>query len=233
VKEKKTLPPDVLICGTTIRLLALETTKSRWSTVLIGSRPGRYIIVEMPRMGGAPVKLDDGTRWAVNFISKGVVYSFQAEILGYTYRIVPLLFLSYPREVEISNLRNEKRYPVSIPSMTKIILPPPDSPSGPPEVDEGVPPLPEGEVNTLVVDISEGGFMMVSPEFFPPEATVESNFQLPGGKTIAGIQAVVKTSRGKPGGYLSGLSFAQSNTPETADKIVKLITSIENMPLRL
>lgn len=229
--EKKILPPDALISGTGIRLLALETTKSKWSTTLVGARPGRYIIVEMPKMGGAPVKLDDGTHWAVNFISKGSVYSFNTEVLGYTYRIVPLLFLSYPREVEVANLRNEKRYPVNIPAVSKITSVPPEQREAPEEDDK--PAWPEGEVNTLVVDLSEGGFMMISPEPLPIEATVESTFHLPQNKLISGIQAVVKTSRGKPGGYLIGLSLGQANAPETLDGIAALIASIENMPLRL
>lgn len=232
VTEKKPLPPDVLISGTTIRLLALETTKSKWTTILIGARPGRYLIVEMPKMGGAPVKLDDGTKWAVNFISKGAVYSFNSEILGYTYRLVPLLFLSYPQQVEVANLRNEKRYPVNIPAISKVVLPPPDF-KGASEEENGAAALPEGEISTLVVDISEGGFMMISPVALPPETTIEAVFHLPQGDPIAGLQAVVKTCRGKPGGFLTGLSLAQSNPPEAISRLGNFITSIENMPLRL
>lgn len=234
--ELTTLSPDVLICGTTMRLLALETTKSKWSTTLVGSKPGRYLIVEMPKVAGAPAKLDDGTRWAVNFISKGAVYSFNTEVLGYTYRLVPLLFLAYPAKVEIANLRTDKRYPVNIPIVFKAIaLPAPDTEeegAQPPE-EQAPPQAPPSPLKGLIADISESGFMMASPEPLLPETTIEGTLYLPKNEQLTGIQAVVRTCRGKAGGYFIGLAYSQRNTPEVVSLIGKLISNIENMPLRL
>lgn len=224
--ELKNLPPDVLICGTGIRLMALETTKSKWTTVLIGAKPGRYLVAEMPKVAGAPVKLDEGTCWAVNFISKGAVYSFNTEVLGYTYRMAPLLFLAYPEEVEVANLRTEKRYPVNIPVVCRV--------TGLPDALEGeerrVIPSP---LKALAVDISEGGFMMACPSPLEQEATIEATFHLPKEEPITGIQAVVRTCRGKAGGYFIGLAYSPSNQPETLNRLGDLISNIENMPLRL
>ena len=225
MSELKTLSPDVLICGTSIRLLALETTKSKWTTILIGSRPGRYLIVEMPKVAGAPVKLDDGTRWAANFISKGAVYSFNTEVLGYTYRLVPLLFLDYPKEVEVANLRTEKRYPVNIPLVSNVV----SSPK--PEGDDRKPA--SDQLKALVVDISEGGFMMACPSPLKPETIIDATFYLPKEEPISGIKAMVRACRGKPGGYFIGLAYSPSNRPETFSRLGDLISSIENMPLRL
>ena len=225
MSERKPLSPDVLICGTSIRLLALETTKSKWTTVLIGSRPGRYLIVEMPKVAGAPVKLDDGTRWAANFISKGAVYSFNTEVLGYTYRLVPLLFLDYPKETEIANLRTEKRYPVNIPIIFKITDEIPPEPEGPPPLT--------GPQKALVVDISEGGFMMACPVPLPPDANIEASFYLPRSETITGVKAVARACRGKPGGYFIGLAYDQSNLPDVWNRLSDLIANIESTPLRL
>ncbi|MDL2226945.1 flagellar brake protein [Deltaproteobacteria bacterium OttesenSCG-928-M10] len=216
----KGLSPDILICGTSIRLLALETTKSKWSTVFIGSRPGRYLIVEMPKVAGAPVKLDDNTRWSANFISKGAVYSFNTEVIGYTYRLVPLLFLEYPQEVEVANLRTEKRYPVHIPIISEVL-------EGSEELSA------KGLLKALVVDISEGGFMMACPVALEPDTVIETTFYLPKKEPMAGIKAVVRACRGKPGGYFIGLAYSQSNSPEVWSRLKDLIISIENMPLRL
>ena len=226
--ETKTLSPDILICGTSIRLLALETTKSKWTTTFIGSRPGRYLIVEMPRVAGAPVKLDDGTRWAANFISKGAVYSFNTEVLGYTYRLVPLLFLEYPKEVEVANLRTEKRYPVNIPMVFTIEEDPLAEALG-----ESDPAQAGKKTKALAVDISEGGFMMASPVDMPPETNIEATFYLPSGESINGINATVRACRGKPGGYFIGMAYNQSNQPEVLSRLGDLIANIENMPLRL
>lgn len=227
MSEHKPLSPDTLICGSSIRLLALETTKSKWTTTLIGSRPGRYLIVEMPKLAGGPVKLDDGTRWAANFISKGSVYSFNTEVLGYTYRLVPLLFLSYPHEVEVSNLRTEKRYPVNIPIVFTITDVPPA-----PEGTEP-PPKPDGALKALVVDISEGGFMMACSLPLVPDTNIEASFYLPKDETIEGIKATVRACRGKPGSCVLGLAYTQSNGPEVMGRLNDLISNIENMPLRL
>ena len=242
MSDAKTLSPDVLICGTSIRLLALETTKSKWTTILIGSRPGRYLIVEMPKVAGAPVKLDDGTRWAANFISKGAVYSFTTEVLGYTYRLVPLLFLEYPAEVAVANLRTEKRYPVNIPVISTVVSLPKPEPGGKPEAADKTDPAGKPEaagktpavpLKALVVDISEGGFMMACPSPLKPETVIEATFYLPKEEPISGIQAMVRACRGKPGGYFIGLAYNQSNRPETLSRLGDLISSIENMPLRL
>ena len=233
--EVTTLSPDALICGTTMRLLALETTKSKWTTTLVGSKPGRYLIVEMPKVAGAPAKLDDGTRWAVNFISKGAVFSFKTEVLGYTYRLVPLLFLAYPAQVEIANLRSDKRYPVNIPAVFKIFsLPPPETEEEKKQLEESEKnPTPSPPIKGLIADISESGFMMASPEALLPETTIEGTFYLPKNEQLTGLQAVVKTCRGKAGGYFIGLAYSQRNTPEILNRVGKLISNIENMPLRL
>lgn len=225
--EHKTLSPDALICGSSIRLLALETTKSKWTTTFIGSRPGRYLIVDMPKLAGAPVKLDDGTRWAANFISKGAVYSFNTEVLGYTYRLVPLLFLSYPTDVEVANLRTEKRYPVNIPVVFTI--------TGIPPAEEGAEPVspPSDALKALIVDISEGGFMMACPLPLPLDTTIEAALYLPKGEPIGGVKATVRACRGKPGGCFIGLAYDQSNPPGVMERLNALISNIENMPLRL
>jgi hypothetical protein len=218
-----------LICGTSIRLLALETTKSKWTTIFIGSRPGRYLIVEMPKVAGAPVKLDDGTRWSANFISKGAVHSFNTEVLGYTYRLTPLLFLGYPAETVVANLRTEKRYPVNIPIIYKVLSTPPLLAAE----EEAAAAADHGPLKALVVDISEGGFMAVSPSPLAPETVIEAAFYLPKEEPISGINAVVRACRGKPGGYFIGLACSQSNQPKVISRLADLIAGIENMPLRL
>jgi c-di-GMP-binding flagellar brake protein YcgR len=225
------LAPDVLICGTSIRLLALETTKSKWTAMLIGARPGRYLIVEMPRVAGAPMKLDEGTHWSANFISKGAVYSFNTEVIGYTFRMVPLLFLDYPQETEVANLRTEKRYPVNIPIIFKVTRLP--QPAEPQFVGEA-PPSPKASVKALVVDISEGGFLMACPIALTPDTLVEAGFFLPKEDPLNGIKAAVRTCRGKPGGYFIGLAYNPgASPPQVLARLNDLITDIENIPLRL
>ena len=239
MSEMKPLLPDVLVVGTAIRLVALGTTKSKWSSMLIGARPGRYLAVEMPIVGGMHMKLDEGTTWSANFISRGAVYSFNTEVLGSTFRPAPLLTLAYPEQVEVAMLRLVKRYPVNIPVVSKVLnwpkpLTEPDE-EGEPHVPAGpLHPKPAAPLKALVVDISEGGFLMACPQPLAPDAIMENSFYLPREEPVNGIQAVVRACRGKPGGYFIGLAYIPSNIPpEPLARLNELITSIENMPLRL
>ena len=210
--------------------------------MLIGARPGRYLVVEMPRVGGAPMKLDEGTCWSANFISRGVVYSFEVEVMGATFRPVPLLTLTYPEEAEAAVLRTVKRYPVHIPVMSKVVQWPKFSVLGEDEEMEvsalEPPPFkrspPAESLKALVVDISEGGFLMACPQSLPAEAIMENSFYLPREEPLNGIKAVVRTCRGKPGGYFIGQAFMPYQSPPgPLARLNELITHIENMPLRL
>lgn len=64
-----------------------------------------------------------GQVWSANFIRRGVLYNFETEVLGHTWRPAPLMFLCYPAEVQVVNLCSEKRYPVQIPLVVEIIRP--------------------------------------------------------------------------------------------------------------
>jgi c-di-GMP-binding flagellar brake protein YcgR len=193
----------------------------------------------MPKVAGGPVKLDEGTRWAATFISKGSAYSFKTAVIGYTYRPAPLLFLEYPVEAEVSSLRLEKRYPVNIPAILRAIGGPENAvpAAGGEEAPRGEEALTRPEatepVKALVVDLSEGGFMAACPTPLWPETAVEADFYLPQEVTINGIAATVKTCTGKKSGYFMGLSFIPPSRPEVAGQIEKYIRSIENMALRL
>ncbi|MDR2724878.1 MAG: flagellar brake protein [Candidatus Adiutrix sp.] len=238
MSELKPLLPDVLVAGTTIRLVAMATTKSKWSTMLIGARPGHYLVVEMPMVNGIRMKLDEGTHWSANFISRGAVYSFNTEVTGATFRPAPMLTLMYPEVVEVAMLRTVKRYPVNIPVLSKVVQWPQFS-AEPTDDGEGsvpapLPPQPEASVKGLVVDISEGGFLMACPQALAPDAIMENSFYLPREEPVSGIQAMVRTCRGKPGGYFIGLAYIPSNSPpEPLSRLNDLIASIENIPLRL
>jgi c-di-GMP-binding flagellar brake protein YcgR len=211
------LSPDILICGLRIRILAMETTKSKWNTMLIGARPGRFLIFDMPRANNMPVKLDDGSRWAVNFISHGQIFTFYSEVIGSSYRPFPVVFFSYPDSIEISNLRNDKRYPVNIPVTIETTT---DTP--PKLVTKG-----------LVLDLSWGGCLAASTVAVPADIVLAMTIYLDNSNTIEGIMVEKKSCRNKQGTYYTGFSFLPSNPVKVTDRIGELITEIESMPLRI
>jgi hypothetical protein len=102
------------------------------------------------------------------------------------------------------------------------------------EASGELPPPPEAPLKALVVDISEGGFLMACPRALPGEAVMENSFYLPREEPLNGIRAVVRSCRGNPGGYFIGLAFIPSNSPpRPLARLNELIAHIENMPLRL
>jgi c-di-GMP-binding flagellar brake protein YcgR len=210
--------------------VANAATKSKWGAMLIGAKPGGYLMAEMPQAGGLYVKLEEGTNWSANFISRGSSYSFNTEVLRAVFRPAHLLTLSYPEEAEVAVLRTVKRYPVSIPVMS-VVLQWPDQPWSRERWNGGVSAT---QVKAVAVDISKGGFMMVSPDALAPETVMENIFYLPSEAPVNGIRALVRTCRGKPGRYFIGMAYIPSkSTPEPLARLNDLITRIENMPLRL
>lgn len=217
----------MLVCGSSMHLLGLGTIRAKWRVIFVGFRPGRYLMVEMPRAGGVSVKLDEGTMWSTTFLNQGRLHTFSTEVLGYTYRLTPILFLSYPTEVEVSNLRSEKRYPVNIPLTFKIkSFPPPLEGQEPHEVSEN-------QHRGLVADISENGFLMATTVALPPETVIACVFYLPGEEPVSGLLAVSRACRAKPGGFSVGMAYLPANLPETIGRLNSLINHIENIPLRL
>ncbi|MDR2340169.1 MAG: flagellar brake protein [Deltaproteobacteria bacterium] len=216
-EAKIPLSPEILVCGLRIRILAMETTKSKWTTMLIGARPGRFLIFDMPRANNMPVRLDDSSRWAVNFISHGQIFNFHSEVVGSSYRPFPVVFFSYPEQVEISNLRNDKRYPVNIPVTIETTT---DSP--PVLVTKG-----------LVLDLSWGGCLAASTLPIPPDVVLSMTIYLDNDNKIEGIQVERKSSRSKQGTFYTGFSFLPSNPVRVTDRIGELISDIESMPLRI
>ena len=245
--ELTQIPAGFLVCGVKIQIMAIGTTRAKWSTVLIGARLGRYLTVTMPRMeGGAPMKLNEGTQWLLTFINQGVVYSFESQVLGYSYSMEPTLFMRYPTKVVVSNLRANKRYPVNIP-LTFLVKQDPSGAaldainsniigdnnliSSPPEGDNII--LPSEQMKAVVADISEDGFLLATTFPLAKESIIETVFYLPGEKPLTNILAVCRECRAKPGGYSVGLSYIAPSEPEAMARLNELINKITNSPLRL
>jgi c-di-GMP-binding flagellar brake protein YcgR len=220
VQAAQTINTDDLTVGLRVRLMAMETTKSKWSTTLVGAKFGRYLIFETPRVNGIPVVFDEGSRWSVNFIARGHVYLFDGEVLGVINRPTSLLFFSYPNKADISNLRTDKRYPVRIQATIKAMT-----------NDSDV------LARVLVLDLSSGGCLTVSSTEIPESGPMKMNLYLEGVEgedaSIEGVLIEKKTStRSQHGTFFTGFSFPSTNSTTVFDKLVAIISNLENTPLR-
>jgi c-di-GMP-binding flagellar brake protein YcgR len=194
----------------------METTKSKWTTLLVGARAGRFLVFDMPKANNTPVKLDDSSRWSVNFISHGQVFTFQSGVVGSTFRPFPLLFLAWPDRVDISNLRNDKRYPVNIPVTF-----------------ESAGEIPGLVGKGLILDLSWGGCLAASTAEIPDEPALRMNMYLDGVSAIQGLKVEKKSCRNKQGTFYTGFSFLPTNPPSVSDRIGEIISEIESSPLRI
>ncbi|MDR3154485.1 MAG: flagellar brake protein [Deltaproteobacteria bacterium] len=214
--SQPTLSPEVLACGLRVRLMAMETTRAKWATTLIGARPGRFLIFDMPKANNIPMRLDESSRWSVNFISHGHFYTFQSEVVGSSYRPYPLVFFAWPEKVDVSNLRNDKRYPVNIPITIETAEEPPRL-------------LGKG----LILDFSFGGCLAASTAEIPDSVPLKMNIYLEAGSVIEGLLVERKSCRSKQGTFYTGFSFLPVNSPSVTDGIGEIISEIESSPLRL
>jgi c-di-GMP-binding flagellar brake protein YcgR len=209
------LTPEILLSGQRVRLLAMETLKSKWTTVIVGSRKGRYLVLEVPRVNGLPVLFEDNSPWSVNFIRQGRIYNFDSRVTATIARPFPLVFLTWPDIVETANLRTEKRYPVNIPFIVE-------------GTRDSDPPF---QAKGLLLDLSWGGGLAASSVELP-EGPLRISLWLDDNNSIDGLMAERKGSRGQQGTYYTGLSFLP-NKSEVMDRLGELIEDIENIPLRL
>jgi c-di-GMP-binding flagellar brake protein YcgR len=210
------LNPEMLVCGQQVRLLAIETTRSKWTTVLIGARPGKYIVLEVPKVNGLPVYLDDSAHWHINFIIRGQIITFSSKVIGTASRPIPLVFFSYPESIVVSNLRTEKRYPVNIPVTIE-------------ETAEPRRVLTKG----LLLDLSWSGCLTASAVEMPNNEPLSMNLYLSSEEVIEGLLIERKGSRFQLGTYYTGFGFLPNNNNKVIEKLGEYISDIESMHLRI
>jgi hypothetical protein len=193
----------------------MESVKSKWTTILVGSRKGRYIIFEIPRVNSLPVLFEDNSLWSINFIRQGNIYNFSSRVLTSINRPIPLVFFAFPDTVEVANLRNEKRYPVNIPFIAQSY-----------EAD-----MEPFRTKGLLLDLSWGGGLAASSVELP-NGPLKVSLYLDETISIDGLLMEKKGSRNQQGTFYTGLSFLP-NQATVMDRLGEFIQDIENIPLRL
>ncbi|MDR3205208.1 MAG: flagellar brake protein [Deltaproteobacteria bacterium] len=233
------LNSETLSPGQRVRLLAMETTKSKWTTVLIGSKIGQYLILEVPKVNNLPIVLDDHSQWAVNFINQGLIFSFNSEIISSILRPFPLVFISFPSETQVSNLRTDKRYPVHIQAIFKILGPWPGSTAAEAQGSSHLS-FSSAEASTasptiikgLILDLSWGGCLVATTYELPKNSLVSLTLYLEDPEPIEGLLTTRMACRQLRGTFYTGLSFLNVTPSEVIDRLNDFLSDIERKPLR-
>jgi hypothetical protein len=94
---------------------------------LIGIREGKYLIISSPKITNKNhLKSDVDSNFPLNSklilrsLSGGTIYGFESTVIKVIHEPDVLIFIEYPNEIEIYNLRKEKRVKINIPA--KVII---------------------------------------------------------------------------------------------------------------
>lgn len=108
--QEEVLRGKILNIGLGTRLqVQLSGMEGQFRSNLVGMEPERYLIVQVPMMTGILNKLQEGNRATVRYLYSGYIYGFSSTVMHFSTKPAPLLFLAYPKTVEIIELRKSKR----------------------------------------------------------------------------------------------------------------------------
>lgn len=91
----------------------------RFKTDMVGMERGRYLILRIPRIPGVTEHLYPEKAVTLRFVHEGHIFGFSSEVVWVMNAPFKLLFLRYPDEVEILNLRGCQRVDCFLPTAIK------------------------------------------------------------------------------------------------------------------
>lgn len=97
--------------------IQLGETKERFKSVLVGIRSDQYLIAQFPVTSSVCRNLHDGMDLVLRYVHFGSVYGCMVTLRGLIRKPFPLLFLSYPTQVQRIELRKKQRVACLIPAV--------------------------------------------------------------------------------------------------------------------
>ncbi len=194
-------PGNRVVLDTNLVLFPRVTTSFR------GFRRDSYLILDTPQHEGSSLEFEYGMPIVLRLMHESKVYGFKAEVLGRTTMPFPLLFLTYPQEVESLNLRKGKLY--------KVML------------DASFAPLKDGEDEKaaggqaeerkgLVLNLSENGALLETDWPLEVGASLCLTFSLPGHGEACELSAKVLSCLVKGHACWVELHFSDEEQPACA-----------------
>jgi HD-GYP domain-containing protein (c-di-GMP phosphodiesterase class II) len=91
-------------------LIQVEGSSTRMKAVLIGMELAKYVVFRIRGL----MTCGEGARADIRYARAGSIYGFQSDVIAFIQHPFPLLFLSYPKRVEMIEQRKEPRVDCSI-----------------------------------------------------------------------------------------------------------------------
>ncbi len=185
------------------RMVAGQRLKS--SAPYVGLVGQELVLTRVPLISGTPLITTIGTQCTVRFVDRGVMYGFTSTVTHIQQDPLKIIYLSYPEQVEMIELRCEERFPVRF------------------EVEIFYPEEQElKNVAGTIIDLSRSGCRFKGPLFFDVGDNLLISFKLNDGTTIDKLASQVRNSRTlDEGEYEFGVRF-ESTRVEIEDFIYQL-----------
>jgi hypothetical protein len=177
-------------------MLHLEGMDAQVRTVFVGMEVGKYFILSLPRMSDFEDLLWPGNQAVLRYINAGKVYGFETKVLAMFYKVpIRALYLAYPPQVEILNLRQALRVDCYLPALARCH---------------------DTEVKGAILDIGSKGIRFGSTQCgdnqvaaVQPDDPVLVSCYFPGQADLLNLPCLVKNVHMGPPMTTLGLAFAE------------------------
>ena len=176
----------------------------RVTTAFRGYHRDKYLLLDTPQHEGSSLEFERGMPLTLRLMHESKVYGFKAEVLARVTMPFPLLFVTFPKEVESLNLRKGKLYKVMLDASYKP-LPPEDAE----EIGDGE----LEERKGLILNLSENGALLETDWPMEVGESLELSFALPGHGQISGLTTKVLSCLVKGHACWVELHFCDPNQP--------------------
>jgi len=144
---------------------------------LLGWSDHNFLLTELPFSDGRAIEFRPGNPCIVRFVESGRVFGFKTETIRGQFSPVPLLFVTFPREIEELCLRRSPRVAVTLNSRLRLAM------------GTGA------AIDGIVRDLSLSGCRveLTSPQLAPLQgAAIALDLDLPNVGTLSGLQGVIR-----------------------------------------
>lgn len=100
--------------------IQIEGMEGHFRSILVGLVPQEYLIIRIPSFFSDQNQLHEGKHLTVQYQSLGKIYGFSSNIVGIVDKPYPLIFLSYPEEVDNLHRRKNPRVSCYIPAIANL-----------------------------------------------------------------------------------------------------------------
>jgi c-di-GMP-binding flagellar brake protein YcgR len=193
----------------------------RVTTAFRGYSRDRYLLLDTPQHEGSSLDFERGMPLTLRLMHESKVYGFEAEVLARITMPFPLLFLTYPKDVESLNLRKGKLY--------KVMLDTAYTPVPADDVHE----IGDGEIEErkgLILNLSENGALLETDWPMEVGESISLSFALPEHGQVDGVKAKVLSCLVKGHACWVELHFGDPEQPACA-AVLEYLQHLESRQL--